>query len=79
MDSVNMILFEKENVNKIIELLDLQVNGEFIVDEDGEKVTCAACGKEVTKSNLGNVMAGSKTFFCDNPACFATYVAEKKI
>mgnify|MGYP001110562328 CR=1 FL=1 len=79
MDPINMVLFRKEETGRLIDALKLRIADGFIVDETGERVSCHTCGVDIKKSNLGNVMPGSKLFFCDNPACFATYVVEQKI
>lgn len=78
MDPTNMVLFRKEDVNRVLSALDVSVQGEHVLDPSGQPAICHTCGCDIKKSNLGNIMPGSKVFFCDNPACLATYIAETK-
>jgi len=79
MEPVNMILFKKGEEGEVLELLGIQMRDGNIIDESGEAATCYGCGTKMTTHNLGNVMPGSKLIFCDNPACFASYISEKKL
>lgn len=75
---MNLVLFNKGEVVRVIKALGYNVNsnGE-VISKEGKKVTCQVCGDVIKTSNLGNVMPGSKHFFCDDPTCFAGWVAEK--
>lgn len=79
-DKISMVIFKKEDIENFIPKLgnSIDKNG-YIINENGEKVTCETCKCEITKENLGNILPGSKLFFCDNPACFAGYVSKKII
>lgn len=79
MEPVNVILFNRDEVDKILRILNVKKKGYRILDETSEQITCHTCGREITTGNLGNVMPGTKEFFCDNPACFAMYLSEKKV
>jgi hypothetical protein len=78
MDPTNMVLFRKEDVSRVLSALDVPVRGQRILDPSGVPAICHTCGSDIKKSNLGNIMPGSRLFFCDNPACLATYIAETK-
>jgi hypothetical protein len=79
MDPTNMVLFGKGAVDKVLQALAIQVQGDHVVDVTGQPAACHTCGCDITRANLGNIMPGSKLFFCDNPACLATYIAETKV
>lgn len=78
MDPTNMVLFRKEDVDRVLSALDVSVQGERVLDHGGEPAICYTCGCDIKKSNLGNIMPGSQLFFCDNPACLAMHIAETK-
>jgi hypothetical protein len=78
LESTNMVLFRKGDVDRVLSALDVSARGNVILDITGDPAVCHTCGCDIGKSNLGNIMPGSKLFFCDNPVCLATYIAETK-
>lgn len=78
LESTNMVLFRKEDVDRVLSALEIPAQGDLILDTAGEPAVCHTCGCDIGKSNLGNIMPGSRLFFCDNPACLATYIAQTK-
>lgn len=80
MDPVNMILFKKKQIPHILRFLKVDTDKKGrLLEANGETVICHTCGEEIEKKNLGNIMPGSRLFFCDNPLCFAAYLSEKKV
>ena len=79
MDPTNMVLFRKGDVERVLQALTIETRGEQILDPMAQPAACHTCGCDIKKSNLGNIMPGSKLFFCDNPACLATYIAETRL
>lgn len=80
METVNMILFKKRQISTVLQVLNIQMEERGkLLDENGEPITCHTCGSKLRTKNLGNIMPGSRLFFCDNPLCFATYLSERKV
>ena len=79
MDPTNMVLFGKEDISRVLQALAVGVQGEHVLDPAGQPAVCHTCGRDIKRSNLGNIMPGSKLFFCDNAACLATYIADTKL
>jgi len=75
MGELNLIAFNEKHIDKIIEAIELSIDeNDFILDEEGEIATCESCECKINRENLGNIMPGSKLFYCDNTACFAQYI-----
>ncbi len=81
MEKTEIVLFNKENAKNILGQFDFKFSpeeeGEAIL-KDGEIVKCI-CETPLTVDNVGNIAHGSRLLFCDNPLCFATWVAKNKL
>lgn len=74
---LNLVLFENEDQLKgLLGKLGIEVRDNFVVSADGKAEHCQSCAKTIRVDNLGNIMPGSTLFFCDDPYCLSTYVAE---
>ncbi len=86
---VNLISFKKEQLQEVLNLLDIrakiipELQIEIILNNENKQAKCETCGKKLTMNNLGSIAKGSEDFnkpnllYCENPACFATKLAEK--
>ena len=77
MEAKNMLAFKKGDVEAVATRLG------YTISEKGEimgsgLVTCHSCVNTLTIDNLGVISVGSKIAFCDNPACYAKYLAGKE-
>jgi len=70
---MKLILFEKEEIERVLKALNYTINKEGKVFYEGEQIFCESCGKAITVENLGNIFSPNR-FFCDDPTCFAEYV-----
>jgi len=80
--NLNFISFESEDIPKILKPYNRKIDGYgYIVNVKNKKIkeTCNTCGCDIKAENLGNILPGSDTFLCDNPNCFALYLAKEKI
>jgi len=77
---LQLISFGKNQAKNILDMLEIKTkdagNLNIILDENGQVAKCEVCKKELSTNNLGNVAKGSKLLFCDNLACFSTYLAK---
>ena len=79
-----MILFTKDKMSKVFESLNITTeerNERTLVINPLKKevAICECCGKEIHTENLGHIAHGSMNFYCKTPACFAHFVAQKKL
>ena len=83
MEKTDIVLFNKENVIEILKQFDFQFSleeeGTAIIDSNREIISCSTCERPLTVETVGNIAHGSRKLFCDNPLCFATWVAENKL
>jgi len=89
MQKTDMFYFTKRQIPKLFESLgvstfeshekDCEEKTVHVLKSDGEQATCEGCSTDITFSNLGHVTRGSNLFYCDNPACFTHFIANKKI
>ena len=73
MKQTKMLVFPNDKIDRIIGLTGLIVE-KNILKYRGKTVKCGGCGTIIKKEHLGSAMAHSEHFFCDNPACFSTFV-----
>ena len=73
---LNLISFQVKDVEEIVKSLGLELSEDRTILSDGKPVTCRSCGCIIKADNLGNIMHGSKGFYCDDPTCFAQYIAK---
>ena len=79
-----MILFTKDKLQKVLTSLEIateEKNGKDILinPETEEPATCEACDTELNTENVGHIAHGSHDFYCKNPACFAHFIAKRKL
>ena len=87
MESTSLVIFNKSNTKDLLEQFDFKLvqrkigtkSREYVAKKDGQIVTCHGCQKELTPRKVGTISHGSRLIFCDNPMCFATWVAQNKI
>ena len=80
MKQIVMFSFKKAQVRDILSKLNMEIQkGNVVHKETGEIVECYTCGKKLKEHNVGNVLPGTNAVLCDDPSCFATYCAEKKL
>jgi hypothetical protein len=59
----------------IFKQLNIVEKDEYFKDQDtDENILCECCQEPITKENLGNIVPGSRKFYCKEPSCFATYI-----
>lgn len=74
---LNLILFENEpQLRALLAKLGIKTRENFILSKEGEVEKCQCCRKTIRVENLGNIMPGSTLFYCDDPFCLSSYVAE---
>ena len=74
-DNVNMVTFEEDEVDQVIDSFGLEIRNGRIYDGD-EVQNCHFCEKELTPENLGNVVPGSELTLCDSDSCFSMYLVK---
>ena len=74
----NMLAFKRENTKDVAMRLGYTISKEEDIIENGTSLVCPSCNKSLTIKNLGVISTGSKIVFCNNPACYAKYLAEKE-
>ena len=88
MQKTDLLVFNKDDVRAILTDLDFKISNkrkeknkfaEVVVTEDNDPVLCPTCEREIFVNHVGTIAHGSKLIFCDNPFCFATWVANKRI
>lgn len=72
-----MLAFRKEDVPAVARRLGYKISDKGELMENGSIVKCY-CGNKITQKNLGLVHPSSKIAFCDNPACYGKYLAERE-
>ena len=76
-ERLNLIIFNtKQHLLKLLDTLEINVDEENIIDKNNQLIECSCCEERITLDNLGNIMPGSKEFFCDDPTCLAEYISE---
>lgn len=88
MDRTQLVVFNKENAREILTDLEFKIQrkkisennySEVVVDSDNNPVFCSTCKKEILVKRVGTIAHGSRLLFCENPLCFATWIANNKI
>jgi hypothetical protein len=74
MESVMLAFKRRDTKNVALQLGYTFSHKENLLD-NGAFVTCHSCETIITKNNLGVITPGSKIAFCDNPVCYAKYLA----
>lgn len=75
----SMLAFKKEDTKRVVLGLWYELSEDGEVLEKGKTVSCHTCNKKLIKDNLGVISKGSKIAFCDNPACYTRYLAEREL
>lgn len=83
MNATNFVIFNKTDRRSLLEQFGFSIKGTgkhaTIQDNAGNDVKCPCCDKLLYPRRLGTIAPGSRLLFCDNPTCFAVWIAEKKI
>ena len=80
-----MIVFDEKQLPKILTSFGIQqVVSEsdlrtYLKDSENKPIKCECCDKVLDINNVGNIMKGSKKFYCKNPSCYSSYLIEKKL
>lgn len=79
----SFVAFSKSQSRAIAESLGFKVRtGKLYYVKSKTRTNCATCLKPLTVKNVGNFAKGKKgttEVYCDNPVCFASWIAENKI
>lgn len=78
MKQTKMLVFPNDKIDRIMNLVGIKVEGNQLKYR-GRVLKCEGCKTLIEKKHLGSVMAHSEHFFCDNPACFSTFVRKFKL
>lgn len=87
MKTTNFIVFNKGNIRRFLQDLGFRVHkyrgNDCIYHSKPHKgrVCCAACKKKLHTGIVGTIAPGygnTRLVYCDNPACFATWVERHK-
>jgi len=83
MNTTDFVIFNKADRRSLLSQFGFSVKGTgkeaAILNSSGEVEKCPCCEKPLHPRRLGVIAPGSRRLFCDNPACFAIWIAEKKI
>ena len=85
MAKVNLVVFDERQLPKILTSFGIRMvtNKDdlrtYLKDSTGEPIRCECCDSVLHINNVGNIMKGSKKFYCKNPSCYASYLIEKKL
>jgi len=85
MKKIDLTIFDDEGAQSLVESLgvktvfDKSTLKTYLMDEHDQKIVCDCCGSEIHINNVGNILKGSKKFYCKNPACFSHYLISKKL
>ncbi len=72
------VLFEKDEIEKILKELKVRVEDGKLVDSSGDSILCPVCQVPLTIENLGFCLHGSSIFICDNPSCAVAYLISRR-
>ena len=72
-----VLIFKRKDALKVASRLGYEISENGKIKENNSPVMCFSCGEELTKDNLGVIAPGSRIPFCNNPACYTKYLAEK--
>jgi len=78
METKNMLAFKKRDAKAVATRLGYIISEKGEIMGSNEVVACYSCDNPLTIDNLGVISSGSKIAFCDNPACYAKYLAGKE-
>lgn len=87
MEKTQVVLFDRNNISALLCEFGFQIasaksthkRGRQVLTKDGNAVNCGSCEKPITENRVGTIAHGSRLLFCDNPVCFATWLAKNKI
>ena len=83
MNTTDFVIFNKTDRRVLLAQFGFSIKGAgkkaIIQDSAGNNAKCSCCDAPLHPRRLGTIAPGSRLLFCDNPACFAVWVAEKKI
>lgn len=71
----NWIGFNDDTLPVVLEQLHIKKEGDHLLnEEEGTIVKCEICNTKLAEDDIGNIVPGSKKFYCRNLACFAEYI-----
>ena len=88
MQKTELVVFNKSHIPMLLTQFGFKVAKrkinetkikDVVINSNQEIVLCECCKKVITPSKVGTIAKGSRLLFCDNPVCFATWVAKNKI
>ena len=87
MQKTELVIFNKQNTRELLSDLDFKIktiktgkkSRQLVVSTDNNAIFCPTCEKEILLNRVGTIAHGSRLLFCDNPFCFASWVAKNKI
>jgi hypothetical protein len=83
MRTTNLVAFTKTNCGKLLTEFGFQIEQRdkkrLVFEPDNKPAKCEGCHKELTVDKVGTVAPGSHLLFCDDPICFAGWIAEHKV
>ena len=80
MKQTNLVSFSVDNLPTILIGFGRKINNAgYVVDKDNHMEECYICKTILKQHKVGNIMPGSEAFICDNPACFAEYIAKEML
>ncbi len=88
MQKTELVVFNKTHTTMLLNQFGFKIvrkkltetkSQDVVVDSKHEQALCECCKKPLTPSRVGTIAKGSRLLFCDNPVCFATWVAKNKI
>ena len=73
----NWMEFNDSTIPQILDRLDIKIQPGHLVDnETGTVVLCECCHEKIDIEDIGNIIPGSKHFYCRKLSCFTTYLVE---
>ena len=83
MEKSDLVLFDKKNTTDILNQFDFKIakegDNEVLIGTDKKPIQCPTCETNLSIKKVGTIVHGSRLVFCNNPLCFATWVAENKL
>jgi hypothetical protein len=75
-DQVDLVVFKPQETEEVASNIGLQVERKYLV-RAGQRVVCDGCHDEIRVTKFGAALPGSRLYYCDNPACLESYVANR--
>jgi len=73
--ALSWVGFNDETLPQILKQLNIKEDNGHLADiTTSKEIVCECCQELITKGNLGNIVPGSKKFYCKELNCFASYI-----